>query len=270
MLDHDIRPFTFLPCVLNPFTTPSINCPYLTLSVYQPSLPHPLPLSTVPTSPSPSINRPYLTLSVYQPSLPHSLRLSRQVPLLERWLGNLLARQFEGRSSKGVAKTVTKQRVESHFDLELRASVGTFSSRVPRVRKGPGYEGIKSRVRKGPGYEGIKSRVRRGPGYEGIKSRVRRGTGRPQRMQLDWFGINCTDCTGVDFLFCIFSATVYGIVSYFVNNGGGVTSTISFFFLVYWGCPTTNPCALRTPTTPALVLIILVPRVPRLCTTSWI
>lgn len=38
-------------------------------------------------------------------------------------LGNLLARQFEGRNSKGVAKTVTKQRVESHFDLELRAAV---------------------------------------------------------------------------------------------------------------------------------------------------
>ena len=31
------------------------------------------------------------------------------VPLLERWLGNLLARQFEGRQSKGIAKTVTKQ-----------------------------------------------------------------------------------------------------------------------------------------------------------------
>merc|ERR1719409_1634169 len=45
------------------------------------------------------------------------------VPLLERWLGNLLARQFEGRSSKGIAKTVTKQRVESHYDLELRAAV---------------------------------------------------------------------------------------------------------------------------------------------------
>jgi pre-mRNA-processing factor 8 len=45
------------------------------------------------------------------------------VPLLERWLGNLLARQFEGRHSKSSAKTVTKQRVESHFDLELRASV---------------------------------------------------------------------------------------------------------------------------------------------------
>lgn len=45
------------------------------------------------------------------------------VPLLERWLGNMLARQFEGRQSKGIAKTVTKQRIESHFDLELRASV---------------------------------------------------------------------------------------------------------------------------------------------------
>ncbi|TIA88345.1 hypothetical protein E3P99_02619 [Wallemia hederae] len=45
------------------------------------------------------------------------------VPLLERWLGNLLARQFEGRNSRGVAKNVTKQRVESHYDLELRAAV---------------------------------------------------------------------------------------------------------------------------------------------------
>ena len=45
------------------------------------------------------------------------------IPLIERWLGNLLARQFEGRHSKGIAKTVTKQRVESHFDLELRAAV---------------------------------------------------------------------------------------------------------------------------------------------------
>jgi pre-mRNA-processing factor 8 len=37
-------------------------------------------------------------------------------------LGNL-ARQFAGRNSKGIAKTVTKQRVESHYDLELRAAV---------------------------------------------------------------------------------------------------------------------------------------------------
>jgi pre-mRNA-processing factor 8 len=46
------------------------------------------------------------------------------IPLLERWLGNLLARQFEGRTnSTSIAKNVTKQRVESHFDLELRAAV---------------------------------------------------------------------------------------------------------------------------------------------------
>ena len=45
------------------------------------------------------------------------------VPLLELWLGNLLARQFEGRHNKAVASTVTKQRVESQYDLELRAAV---------------------------------------------------------------------------------------------------------------------------------------------------
>ena len=56
-------------------------------------------------------------------------------PLLERWLGNLLSRQFEGRHSKGVAKTVTKQRVESHFDLELRAAVSICSTREPYLIK---------------------------------------------------------------------------------------------------------------------------------------
>ncbi|CAK8993265.1 Pre-mRNA-processing-splicing factor 8 (Splicing factor Prp8) [Durusdinium trenchii] len=45
------------------------------------------------------------------------------IPLLERWLGNLLARNFEGRHSSGVASTVTKQRVESHYDLQLRTAV---------------------------------------------------------------------------------------------------------------------------------------------------
>ncbi len=54
------------------------------------------------------------------------------VPLIERWLGNLLARQFEGRHSKGVAKTVTKQRVESHYDLELRVSP-LLAVYVPRL-----------------------------------------------------------------------------------------------------------------------------------------
>ncbi|CAF2508139.1 unnamed protein product [Rotaria sp. Silwood2] len=45
------------------------------------------------------------------------------MPLLESWLGNLLSRQFEGHHSNSIAKTVTKQRIESHYDLELRASV---------------------------------------------------------------------------------------------------------------------------------------------------
>lgn len=45
------------------------------------------------------------------------------IPLLERWLGNLLSRQFEGRRSNDVAKTVTKQRVDSYYDIELRAQV---------------------------------------------------------------------------------------------------------------------------------------------------
>lgn len=45
------------------------------------------------------------------------------IPLLERWLGNLVTRQFEGRVSKGISKTVTKQRIDSNYDLELRAQV---------------------------------------------------------------------------------------------------------------------------------------------------
>ncbi|KAL6136830.1 hypothetical protein ACLB2K_062125 [Fragaria x ananassa] len=47
------------------------------------------------------------------------------VPLLELWLGGLLARQFEGRQSvaKRLAKRVTKQCVESNFDLEYRPAV---------------------------------------------------------------------------------------------------------------------------------------------------
>lgn len=49
--------------------------------------------------------------------------LRGMIPLLERWLGNLLARQFEGRHSKEVAKTITKQRVDSYYDIELRNSV---------------------------------------------------------------------------------------------------------------------------------------------------
>jgi pre-mRNA-processing factor 8 len=35
----------------------------------------------------------------------------------------VLTHFFLYRHSKGIAKTVTKQRVESHYDLELRAAV---------------------------------------------------------------------------------------------------------------------------------------------------
>ena len=45
------------------------------------------------------------------------------VPLLERWLNSRIAREYEGRVSKRVPTNVTKQRIESHYDLELRASV---------------------------------------------------------------------------------------------------------------------------------------------------
>lgn len=45
------------------------------------------------------------------------------VPLMERWLGNRIRREYEGRVAKRVASTVTKQRVESNYDLELRAAV---------------------------------------------------------------------------------------------------------------------------------------------------
>lgn len=44
------------------------------------------------------------------------------IPILERWLGNLLVRQFEGRSNE-IIKTTTKQRADAYYDLELRASV---------------------------------------------------------------------------------------------------------------------------------------------------
>lgn len=44
------------------------------------------------------------------------------IPLLERWLENLLIRQFEGRTNE-IVKSTTKQRSDAYYDLELRASV---------------------------------------------------------------------------------------------------------------------------------------------------
>eukprot|EP00767_Chilomastix_cuspidata_P003217 gnl/Chilomastix_cuspidata/3332.p1 GENE.gnl/Chilomastix_cuspidata/3332~~gnl/Chilomastix_cuspidata/3332.p1 ORF type:complete len:3611 (-),score=172.86 gnl/Chilomastix_cuspidata/3332:1097-11722(-) len=45
------------------------------------------------------------------------------VPMLEKFLSNLLARQFEGRKFKDIAHRITKQRTESNFDKELQAAV---------------------------------------------------------------------------------------------------------------------------------------------------
>ncbi|CAI4515271.1 BCE_3a_G0026200.mRNA.1.CDS.1 [Saccharomyces cerevisiae] len=44
------------------------------------------------------------------------------IPLLERYIGNLITRQFEGRSNE-IVKTTTKQRLDAYYDLELRNSV---------------------------------------------------------------------------------------------------------------------------------------------------
>lgn len=61
---------------------------------------------------------------VWQPTWSVWLAFLRgNISTLERWLGNLITRQFFGRVSKGIAKTVTKQRIDSHYDLELRAAV---------------------------------------------------------------------------------------------------------------------------------------------------
>ncbi|KAF5094028.1 hypothetical protein D0Z03_002214 [Geotrichum reessii] len=46
-----------------------------------------------------------------------------EMAALYRLATPILKDKFEGRHSKGVAKTITKQRVESYYDLELRASV---------------------------------------------------------------------------------------------------------------------------------------------------
>lgn len=48
--------------------------------------------------------------------------LKGTIPMLENWLGNLIDRQFEGRNNEKV-KTVTKQRVDAYFDIELKTSI---------------------------------------------------------------------------------------------------------------------------------------------------
>ncbi|XBW36857.1 hypothetical protein QEN19_002436 [Hanseniaspora menglaensis] len=43
-------------------------------------------------------------------------------PMLESWLENLIDRQFEGRNNDKV-KTVTKQRLDAYYDIELKTSI---------------------------------------------------------------------------------------------------------------------------------------------------
>ena len=69
------------------------------------------------------------------------------VPLLEHWLGNLLAQQFGGLNSKGIAKMVTKQHIELHYGSRagtiyhsLTALIDlTTSTPLPLHHPTPGY-----------------------------------------------------------------------------------------------------------------------------------
>lgn len=49
--------------------------------------------------------------------------LRGMVPLMERWLNSRVSREYEGRVAKRTPSCVTKQRIESNYDLELRAAV---------------------------------------------------------------------------------------------------------------------------------------------------
>ncbi|KAL0204935.1 hypothetical protein P9112_000242 [Eukaryota sp. TZLM1-RC] len=66
------------------------------------------------------------------------------LPLIEGWLGNLLARQFEGRAQMSHSRSVTKQRVESNFDLELRALV--LQDVMDVMPAGTAYQGVAKRI----------------------------------------------------------------------------------------------------------------------------
>jgi len=59
------------------------------------------------------------------------------MPLLEQWLGNLLNRHFEGREPLRMAqRTVTKQRLESQFDVALRQeTIARLRQLLPAARQ---------------------------------------------------------------------------------------------------------------------------------------
>lgn len=43
--------------------------------------------------------------------------------MLENWIGNLIQRQFEGRAGRIEIKSLTKQRSEAYYDLELKTKI---------------------------------------------------------------------------------------------------------------------------------------------------
>ncbi|KAL0224761.1 hypothetical protein RCL1_002673 [Eukaryota sp. TZLM3-RCL] len=70
--------------------------------------------------------------------------LSGLLPLMEEYLGNMLSRQFEGRAQVSSSKTVTKQRIESNYDLELRNSV--LQDVMDIMPSGTAYQGVAKRI----------------------------------------------------------------------------------------------------------------------------
>ena len=50
--------------------------------------------------------------------------------MLQNWIGNLIQRQFEGRLGRSEIKTVTKQRVEAYYDMQLKAK---FSDEIKEI-----------------------------------------------------------------------------------------------------------------------------------------
>jgi len=51
--------------------------------------------------------------------------LRGMVPLLERWIGSSVAREYKGRVAKRYASNVIKQRGESQYDIEMRGAVAS-------------------------------------------------------------------------------------------------------------------------------------------------
>ncbi|KAI0269527.1 NUC071 domain-containing protein [Russula aff. rugulosa BPL654] len=62
-------------------------------------------------------------VGTWAPNWHVSLSFTHSIVPLEHWLGDFLVRQSKGHNSKTIIKTITKQRVESHYNLKLRAAI---------------------------------------------------------------------------------------------------------------------------------------------------